>query len=87
MSHSAWSELVAEAVCLLLRPGASLDGAGWPGWELSVGSPALAGTCSGMSGMGLVGVAPGLLAQCLLPALDSETHLGLPLPSPNLGTS
>ena len=40
-----------------------------------------------MSGMGLVGVAPGLLAQCLLPALDSEAHLGLPLPSPNLGTS
>lgn len=52
-----------------------------------MGSPALAGTCSGMFGRGVVGVAPGLLAQCLLPALDSETRLGLPLPSGNLGTS
>ena len=52
-----------------------------------MGSPALAGTCSGMFRGWDVGAAPGLLTQCMLPALDSQTHLGLPLPSLNLGTS
>lgn len=52
-----------------------------------MGSPALAGTCSGMFRGWVIGAASGLLAQCLLPALDSETHLGLPLRSLNLGTS